>query len=114
MGWITKIRIVLGEVAERIGCLYRTEATRRRFASSGLDIQKPFEISGPDNLKFDSPVYIGPHAWLQLRDELRIGKGTIVGPRLTVLTGNHQYEGGGFLIPRSTYASRSRSAISCG
>lgn len=59
----------------------------------GGEIHMPFEEFNPQYLEFVPPIYIGPNASLYLRCPLKIGKGTIIGPRFTVHTANHRYEG---------------------
>ena len=59
----------------------------------GVEIEVPTNISNYNNLHISSPVYIGPEAWLQLRGNLYIDSGTIIGPRLKVHTSNHRWEG---------------------
>lgn len=65
----------------------------KEFRKKDIEIHSPRLISNIDNLQISSPVYIGPEAWLQLRGNLYIDSGTIIGPRLKVHTGNHRYEG---------------------
>lgn len=68
-------------------------AMQKDLESRGVEIMPPFSISDENLFQCTSPVYIGPHATLYLRAPLKIGKGTIIGPRLTVHTANHCYEG---------------------
>lgn len=65
----------------------------REFLRRGLEIHTPFTLFDKTHLKFDAPVYIGPESWLQLRGTLKIGKGTIIGPRFKVHTSNYQWQG---------------------
>jgi len=76
-------------VASRID----VDRTVSRLEKQGLTIVPPFEITHKKNLKFTPPVYIGPNSYMQLYGELILGEGVIIGPRLSVLTGNHVYEG---------------------
>lgn len=59
----------------------------------GGEIHMPFLEFNSHYLEFEPPIYIGPNAMLYLRCPLKIGAGTIIGPRLTVHTANHRYEG---------------------
>ena len=61
--------------------------------TKGVEIVSPIYCSNYENLKIESPCYIGDGAWLSLRGKLIIGKGSIIGPRLKVHTSNHNYEG---------------------
>lgn len=76
-------------LAEKRQCLI----TQEELEEKGIEIVCPFSISDKTLLLCESPVYIGPDATLHLRAPLKIGKGTIIGPRLTVHTANHCYEG---------------------
>lgn len=99
MNFFRKIGIVSREFYTLLKSRYYAEVSRLNYIDKGLYIEKPFSINGGKNLLFTSPVYIGPNSQLQLIEKLIIGKGTIIGPRLTVLTANHKYEGD--LIPYS-------------
>ena len=65
--------------------------------SSHVELLPPFQISNIEHLKTDCKsneyIYIGPGAWFELRGYIYIGSGTIIGPRLTVHTANHNWNG---------------------
>lgn len=65
----------------------------KRLYKSGIQLIPPYYISDIQHIKFSKPVYIGPGCWMELRGCLYIGSGTIIGPRLKVLTSNHNYMG---------------------
>nr|WP_275420148.1 polysaccharide pyruvyl transferase family protein [Fervidibacillus halotolerans] len=44
------------------------------------------------NIEIGDNVYIGPDAYIFAQGGLLIGKGTIIGPRVTILTSNHNYD----------------------
>lgn len=55
-------------------------------------IANPIEITKPENLQLGSHVYIGPNAWISTYGNVQIMDGTIIGPRLKIYTGNHNYD----------------------
>lgn len=71
----------------------RAKLLYKKYFNLGLIITPPSYISDFQNIKFTPPVYIGPNAWFELRGKLIIGSGSIIGPRLRVLTSNHNYMG---------------------
>lgn len=73
--------------------LYAQDLIYNNLKSKGGEIEKPFMPFDSDKLLFTPPIYIGPHSHLYLRANLVIGKGTIIGPRFTVHSANHRYEG---------------------
>ena len=77
----------------KIRTLIRKKAFIMNCHKRGVDIIEPTAINNIDLLSIETPCYIGPESWLSLRAELRIGSGTIIGPRLKVHTSNHRWEG---------------------
>ncbi|MBO5676387.1 MAG: acyltransferase [Bacteroidaceae bacterium] len=75
------------------GSYIRQIIIQSKIRDLGGEIHMPFEEFNPLYLEFDPPIYIGPNATLYLRCPLKVGKGTIIGPRFTVHTANHKYEG---------------------
>ena len=51
----------------------------------------PFSFYNIENLQAHGPIYIGPGSWISLIGHLLIGQGTIIGPRVKIHTGNHNY-----------------------
>lgn len=88
------IAYVFVYVFNRLHEVLRQRKIIRRFAKREVYIQAPLGIiSNPDALEISPPLYIGPNAKLYLRGKLIVGKGTIIGPNITVHTANHRYEG---------------------
>lgn len=58
----------------------------------GIQISLPTVITKPENLEIGNYVYIGPEAWISTYGNVKIGNGTIFGPRLKIYTGNHNYD----------------------
>lgn len=58
----------------------------------GSVLSFPVIIDKPDNLNIGDYVYIGPGAWISCHANVLIKRGTIIGPRLKIYTGNHNYE----------------------
>ena len=52
----------------------------------------PAIIDKPYNLNVQDYVYIGPNSWISCHAKVTIQRGTIIGPRLKIYTGNHNYE----------------------
>lgn len=73
--------------------LYAQDLILNNIRSQGGEIEKPFMPFDSEKLLFTPPIYIGPYCHLYLRANLVIGKGTIIGPRFTVHSANHRYEG---------------------
>lgn len=45
------------------------------------------------NIEIGDDVYIGPDAYIFAQGGLTIESGTIIGPRVTIMTNNHHYDG---------------------
>ncbi len=81
--------------------LFKEFYKKRRIAvyckSYNIQLHTPFFISNIEHIFSDCKegefVYIGPEAWLELRGNMYIGSGTIIGPRLKVHTANHNWNG---------------------
>lgn len=74
-------------------CRLRQKIYLKKLRALGLEIAPSFYVSDMQNIRYEAPVYIGPNSWMELRGKLYIGSGTIIGPRLKVLTSNHNYQG---------------------
>jgi len=55
-------------------------------------ISYPITIMNPNNISVGNNVYIGPGAWVSALGKVVFGNGVIVGPRLKIYTGNHNYD----------------------
>ncbi len=51
----------------------------------------PIIITKPENLTLGNDVYLGPEAWISTYGSVSIMSGTIIGPRVKIYTGNHNY-----------------------
>jgi len=73
----------------------RVSALRRQFKSLGANVQfsSGLDLSCPERIDVGNHVYIGPGALIAADGGLRIGDGVIIGPRVTILTSTHRYEG---------------------
>lgn len=75
--------------------LIRLKRLRSKFASIGenvrIDISSTF--GNPENIKIADNVYIGPEAYIWAVGGLDIHENVILGPRVTIHTSNHRYEG---------------------
>lgn len=72
---------------------YHQNKIKNKLESEGVEIRKPFFVFNPNRLKCTPPIYIGPDSSFELRGNLTIGKGSILGPRVKVHTSNHRWEG---------------------
>lgn len=50
-------------------------------------------IAFSENIEIGDNVYIGPESYIFAQGGISIGSGTILGPRVTILTNNHHYDG---------------------
>lgn len=60
--------------------------------SNTSNIHYPTYIDGPENLIIEEYVHVGPGAWISCYTKVQIKRGTIIGPRVKIYTGNHNYE----------------------
>lgn len=56
-------------------------------------IEYPFKINDLSKLNIQNFCYIGPDCIFTSYDEITIKSGSILGPRIKIHTGNHNYEG---------------------
>ena len=70
--------------------------TPPRFGSRGENVQLPAdaEFGEPENLFFGKNIYLGPGASLWATGTITIEDNVIFGPRVTIHSSNHRYEGG--------------------
>jgi|21_taG_2_1085346.scaffolds.fasta_scaffold00091_17 acetyltransferase-like isoleucine patch superfamily enzyme len=55
-------------------------------------IEFPIKITKPENVDIGSNVYIGPDGWISSYGNVRLKSGVIIGPRIKIYTGNHNFE----------------------
>ena len=58
-----------------------------------VQIHHTLSVASPERLWIGDHVYVGPDCWINATGGVRIGSGTIIGPRVTILSANHRYEG---------------------
>lgn len=68
--------------------------TIRRIGKKGENsiISCPISIINPAKVQIGKHVYIGPGAWISAFGRVIIKDGTILGPRVRIHTGNHNYD----------------------
>lgn len=84
---------MLHRILRKVARIFHERKLLRDYYKKGVEIYRPFDISDFGNLEFTPPIYLGPGSWLSLRGKLKIGHGTIIGPRLKVHTSNHRWQG---------------------
>lgn len=68
----------------------KVELTFKRIGENVQINKGTFSMS--QNIEIGDNVYIGPDAYIFAQGGLLIGDGTIIGPRVTILTNNHNYD----------------------
>lgn len=73
--------------------LVKKNTENNRFKSIGDNVQ----LQGGtyflrENIEIGNNVYIGPEAYIFAQGGLYIGDGTIIGPRVTIMTNNHNFD----------------------
>lgn len=79
-------------------CRYKTQYINALLGGGDRIIAYPYIISGTQNIKADEPISIGPNCTIYTtRAKLIIKSHFILGPNLTIITGDHHYVVGKFL-----------------
>ena len=69
------------------------EENRSKFKKIGENVQiEKGTFFMYKNIEIGNHVYIGPEAYIFAQGGLSIGSGTIIGPRVTIMTSNHNYD----------------------
>jgi maltose O-acetyltransferase len=73
---------------------YQTAKLKKSLGSCGLNVilDRDIIVTRPRNLQIEDNVYIGANAWISAYTSVSIRSGVIIGPRLKLYTGNHNYE----------------------
>lgn len=83
--------------AKLIGCTNNIKISRlkKSFGSIGQNVQLQSDgvFGVPDRIFLGSNIYIGPGAYFFADGSLKIHDNVIIGPRVTILTSTHRYEG---------------------
>lgn len=64
-----------------------------RFFNKYVKINKGFRCAYPEKISFEGYAYIGPNAQIFGEGKLTIKNNVIIGPNITVMTSNHNYNG---------------------
>jgi acetyltransferase-like isoleucine patch superfamily enzyme len=74
---------------------HKQRLSRLELKSKGKNVQIEirFHFHCAQNISIGDNVYIGPDSWINAIGGVSIGSGTIIGPRLTIFTANHRYNG---------------------
>ncbi|NBL64815.1 acyltransferase [Flavobacterium sp. NST-5] len=66
----------------------------KRLGARGTNtvISYPIDVTKPENLFIGKNAYIGPHSWISTYGKVEIKDGALVGPRVKIYTGNHNYD----------------------
>lgn len=74
----------------RLTCAKTVKGIKER--GENAVVSYPIIITKPERLHLGNNVYIGPDAWISTYGKVTIMDGTIIGPRLKIYTGNHNYD----------------------
>lgn len=86
---LTKIDSVL----QRLRHKYRLRRLILHSKGRNVQISHGFNFHESQNIAIGDDVYIGPHSFISAIGGVDIGSGTIIGPRVTIYSANHRYEG---------------------
>ncbi|MDR0231293.1 MAG: acetyltransferase [Dysgonamonadaceae bacterium] len=103
---IIKILGYLLSKFQKILYSYKNTAILKRLGAGGKDvaIQYPFNINDAKNLFLEDGVNIGPGATIfATRAKIYIGKNTFSGPNLTMISGDHPYLPGEYMLKLRKY-----------
>lgn len=98
------IIIIFGEILRKfkiIHSLYMSMWISKRLGGSGVGsiIQYPFLILGSENLFLEDGANIGAGATIfSTRAKINIGKNTFSGPNLTIISGDHAFVVGQYML----------------
>jgi len=87
----TRIKIILHKI--------RIDNLNLRQKGSNVIISEGFNFNKPENIEIDSHVYVGPEATMYAHGSIRIKSGSIIGPKVTIYTANHNFKSGAEAIP---------------
>lgn len=71
-----------------------TEKIKKKvgYIGENSNVNYPITVDKPQNLRISDFVYIGPGAWISCHGIVTIKRGSIIGPRLKIYTGNHNFD----------------------
>ncbi len=64
-----------------------------------VTISKGFYFINPNNIYLSDHIYIGPDSTIYAHGEVYIKQGSIIGPKVTIYTANHNFKTGAHAIP---------------
>ena len=81
-------------IIRKILVKFQTVKLKKSFGSCGSNVilDRDLVVTRPKNLHVGDNVYIGVNVWISAYTSVFIRAGVIIGPRLKLYTGNHNYE----------------------
>ena len=72
---------------------YRMKKMQFKSIEKGIRLSEDLSLFNTQNIKIGEYVFIGKQAYIDAVDTVEIGSGTMIGPRLTIISSNHNYDG---------------------
>lgn len=83
---------MLHRILTKISSIHYRKIISKINKGENVQINYPIMISNTNNLVLEDNIYIGPNSYFSIHGEVIIKSGVIIGPRLKIYTGNHNYE----------------------
>lgn len=63
-----------------------------KYLGENIEVEEDFTILNPNNIIIQNNVFIGKQAYIDAKGGLTIKEGTMIGPRVFIMTSNHDYD----------------------
>lgn len=73
--------------------LHRFNFMRFNYIGANVNISEDFNVFNSKNIIIEDNVFIGKQAYIDAIGDVRICSGTMIGPRVTIISANHYYNG---------------------
>ena len=72
---------------------YRMKKMQFKSIERGIRLSEDLGLFNTENIKIGEYVFLGKQAYIDAVDTVEIGSGTMIGPRVTIISSNHNYDG---------------------
>lgn len=84
-----------------VNIIHKIKLKNIQFENKGMNvsIEKGFNFIHPENISIEDHVYIGPYSTIYAHGKVTIKRGSIIGPKVTIYTANHNFKSDAHAIP---------------
>lgn len=73
--------------------LHRLNIIKFKYLGNNISLSEDFNVFNSKNIIIEDNVFIGRQAYIDAIGNIKISKGSMIGPKITMISANHYYKG---------------------